>query len=91
MLEIKYLKNLLLCFFPGAGVHPEQSIERTKTHKACEYKYTGQYQKHNSDGSGDDSREIEYCNSCNNNQPDNFVCVTHVFFHDLNFNWLYIE
>jgi hypothetical protein len=39
----------------------------------------------------DYSSEIEYCNSSSNYQPDNFVWVTHVFFHDQNFKWLYIE
>lgn len=72
-----------------AGTQPKWRIERAKANGTGQYKHTGEHQQNDAQSARDGIRKIQSSNDHSNNDPDQFVGVSHVLFHDvLGFNKL---
>lgn len=73
--------TITLRFFSLAGIYTKRQVKRAETNKRSKRKYDCQRPQYNSQRTGNDVCEIQNCNGQCNDDPDEFVCGAHVFFH----------
>lgn len=76
------LKKKLCLLLHRTGADAHEGVERTKAQEAGQDKYTAQTKEYIGQGACDDIGEEQYCYNNGDQDPDAFVNISHVLFHD---------